>query len=73
MQGLTIALLMQEQLKRAQANSLASQQERAALELRRIEKEVRPLTSSQPRLVSEPASEPRLGWLPRMISSPFNR
>ena len=49
MQGLTIALLMHEQLSQVRTNSPAAQRERAALELRRIEKEVRPRSSRRPR------------------------
>jgi hypothetical protein len=73
MQGLTIALLMREQLSQVRADSLASKQDRAALELRRIEKDVRARSSNQSQRVSEPPSAPDAGWLPRMISSPFNR
>ncbi len=57
MQGLTIALLMNEQLSQVRANSLASQRERATLELRRIEKEVHPRSSRQPRQARKSASE----------------
>jgi hypothetical protein len=73
MQGLTIALLMQEQLSQVRADSLASQRDRAALELRRIEKEVGPRSSKQPRQARKSASLPFLGFLPRLIHDSADR
>jgi len=49
MQGLTIALLMHEQLTHVRTTSLVSQRERQALERRRIEKEARPRSPRQAR------------------------
>jgi hypothetical protein len=73
MQGMTIALLMQEQLSQVRASSLASQRERAALELRRIEKEGRPRSTRQPRQAAMSAPEPFLGFVPRLVGHPFHR
>ena len=72
MQGLIIALLTREQLTQVRANSLASQQEQAALELRRIEKEVPPRSPRRLRQ-ARMSSWPFLGFLPRLTGYPFNR
>ena len=70
MQGLTIALLMNEQLSQVRADSSASRREAAALELRRLAHEARSATSSRRWHRPEPRLDPYVA-APRIRDYPY--